>query len=92
MSGQLSGQVQNLYNGTYDQPSVVGRIVNGNASQLWQKTYNSFGNPTQIIDAAGRTTNLIYAANQIDLLQVQQMVQSAAQTTAAYTYILNIGR
>ncbi len=80
------GQVQNLYNGTYDQPSVVGRIVNGNASQLWQKTYNSFGNPTQIIDAAGRTTNLIYAANQIDLLQVQQMVQSAAQTTAAYTY------
>ncbi len=80
------GQVQNLYNGIYDQPNVVGRIVNGSASQLWQKSYNSFGNPTQIIDAAGRTTKFTYATNLIDLLQVQQLVQSAAQTTATYTY------
>jgi YD repeat-containing protein len=80
------GQPQTLSNGTYDQPSIIGRIVNGHASQLWQKSYNALGNPTQAIDPVGRTTNLAYAANNIDLLQVQQATPSGAQTTASYTY------
>jgi RHS repeat-associated protein len=80
------GQVQNLSNGTYDQPSIVGRIVDGHTSQLWQRSYNASGNPTQIIDPIGRTTNLTYAANGIDLIEVQQVTGSGAQTTASYTY------
>jgi RHS repeat-associated protein len=80
------GQVQNYQNGTYDQPTEVGRVVSGGASQLWQRTYNAAGNPTQIIDPVGRTTNLTYAANLTDLTQVQQVTGSGAQTTASYTY------
>ena len=80
------GQTQNLNNGTYDQPSEIGRIVSGGASQLWQKTYNAAGNPTQIIDPVGRTTNLTYAGNPTDLTQAQQVTGSGPQTTANYTY------
>jgi RHS repeat-associated protein len=81
------GQAQNWTNGTYDEPNQVGRIVSGGASQLWQKTYNTAGNPTQVIDPVGRTTNLTYAANLIDLTLVQQVAASGLQqTTASYTY------
>jgi RHS repeat-associated protein len=80
------GQTQNLNNGTYDQPSVVGRIADGNMSQLWQRSYNSFGNPTEVIDPAGRTSNLAYATNGIDITQLQQVTGSGPQTTASYTY------
>jgi RHS repeat-associated protein len=80
------GQNQNYNNGTYDQPVETGRVVSGGASQLWQKTYNGFGNPTQIIDPVGRTTNLTYAANLTDLTGIQQVVGSTGQTTASYTY------
>ena len=80
------GQSQTYNNGTYDQPSEIGRVVSGGASQLWQKTYNAFGNPTQVIDPVGRKTNLTYAANLIDLTRMQQLVGSGAQTTASYTY------
>lgn len=80
------GQQQNLNNGTYDQPSVVGRIVDGHTSQLWQRTYNTSGNPTQIIDPVGRTTNFTYAANGVDLVQVKQVAGSGTQTIATYTY------
>lgn len=80
------GQNQNLNNGTYDQPSAVGRIVDGSASQVLQRTYNASGNPTQLIDPVGRTTNLAYAANLVDLTQVQQVVNSTPQTIATYSY------
>jgi RHS repeat-associated protein len=80
------GQSQNLNNGTYDQPSVVGRIADGNVSQLWQRSYNAFGNPTQVIDPAGRTSNLVYATNGTDLTQLQQVTGSGPQTTASYSY------
>ena len=80
------GQPDNLSNGTYDQPSAIGRIVSGGASQVLQKTYNAFGYPTQVIDPVGRTTNFTYAANLTDLTKIQQVVGSGVQTTASYTY------
>ncbi len=80
------GQTANLNNGTYDQPSQVGRIVSGGLSQIWNRNYNAAGNPTQTVDPVGRTTNLTYAANLTDLTQVAQATVSGAQTTASYTY------
>ena len=80
------GQPQTISSGTYDQPSEIGRLVSGGASQLWQRSYNALGNPTQVIDPVGRTTNLTYATNLKDLTKVQQVTGSGPQTTASYTY------
>jgi YD repeat-containing protein len=79
------GQPEPYSNGTHDQPSQIGRLLTGGATQLWQKSYNPFGNPTQVIDPIRRTTNLTYNPNNlIDLIQFQQVVGSSLQTTASY--------
>lgn len=48
-------------------------------------TYNAAGNITQIIDPAGRTTNFIYAPNNIDLEEVDQVTGQGSVQIASYT-------
>ena len=72
--------------GTYDQPSAVGRVLDDGSTQLSQYSYNAAGNLTQYIDPAGRTTNFIYAPNNIDLVEVDQVTGQGSAQIASYTY------
>lgn len=61
--------------GSTNQPTIVGRVITNpidksHTSQVWQYTYNANGNVTQIVDPAGRTFQMNYAANNIDLVNV----------------------
>ena len=72
--GQPSWDSMNM--GTSPQPSLVARRIEdglgGFTTEVTRQAYNEIGNPTQIIDAAGRETVLEYAANGIDITAVKQ--------------------
>lgn len=72
-------------NGASNKPSVIGRVVDGGATQLQQFQYNSFGNVTQAIDPAGRQMSYTYAANGIDLLTTSNTT-SGTQLLETRTY------
>jgi RHS repeat-associated protein len=75
------------YSGTYDRPTAIARVLDDGTSQITQLTYNAQGNVTDTIDPVGRETQFVYAANGVDLLQVQQKTSAAALSTlAAFTY------
>jgi YD repeat-containing protein len=68
-------------------PSLVGRVLDaGGTTQLDQFSYNDMGNITRHIDPQGRITNSTYAANQIDLTQVQVPRGSGVDTVMTATY------
>ncbi|MDB6118778.1 MAG: hypothetical protein JWO08_2559, partial [Verrucomicrobiaceae bacterium] len=50
----------------------MARLLEDGSTQLYQFESNDLGNPTLMVDPAGRTTTFIYAANMIDLLEVRQ--------------------
>lgn len=54
-------------------PTHIGRVLDDGSTQLEQFSYNEQGNITQTIDPIGRTTNLTYAANGIDVNAVKQV-------------------
>ena len=68
--GQTSGNT--LYSGTFDHPTATARVLDDGTTQATKLTYNSQGNVTDMIDPVGRETQLSYAPNGIDLVQVQQ--------------------
>jgi YD repeat-containing protein len=71
--------------GSYDQPSAVGQVTSfGNIAA--QYGYNAAGNLTQHTDPAGRVTNFVYAANNIDLDAVDQLTPQGSEPLASYTY------
>ena len=74
--------------GTLNIPSRIGRVLDdGITTQLTQYTYNTLGHVTDMIDPLGRETQYTYAANQVDLLQVQQRTSTSGfSTIAAFTY------
>jgi len=82
--------------GTLDRPSAAGRVlVDGpTQQQVSTATYNTcptnpitcFGKPTSLTDPLGRMTTFTYAANNINLLAVQQNAASGAKTIASFTY------
>jgi YD repeat-containing protein len=83
-----AGQTGNLFGGTYDQPTAIGRVLDDGTTQLRQFAYDASGyfNLTRIVDPLGRTTNFAYA-NQIDLAAISQTLANGNQTTLAqYTY------
>jgi YD repeat-containing protein len=80
------GQPQPYYNGTYDQPTAIGRVLSDGSTQLWQFAYSSFGKVTKVVDPTGRETDFAYAANGIDLTTVTQQTGTGPQTIASFTY------
>ena len=66
-------------------PSLIGRVLDGGASQVAQVTYNDHGNVTSIIDPAGRQTTHAYATNGLDLLNVHQVVSGGTDLLAEYS-------
>jgi RHS repeat-associated protein len=67
-------------------PIDVGRVLDDGTTQLYQATYNAQGFPTQTIDPVGRTLNLTYAANGIDLLTISRINGSGSDLLATLTY------
>jgi len=73
--------------GTYNYPSLIGRVLDDGRTQLIHNTYNPQGHLTDTIDPNGRETQYIYADNGVDLLQVQQKTSgSGFSQIAAFTY------
>ena len=67
------------------QPSVTARVLDDGSSQIWQATYNSLGHVTSRTDPLGRRTSYVYAANNIDLLEVRQTTGSMNDLLATYS-------
>ncbi|WP_374090157.1 RHS repeat-associated core domain-containing protein [Methylomicrobium lacus] len=85
--GQPSCCLGTAISGTYDQPTRQGRVLDDGTTQLLQKSYNSLGKPTHFIDALGRDTQITYADNQIDPIQIAQLTAVNTYTPGAqYTY------
>jgi hypothetical protein len=58
-------------------PWRVGQRISPTETVISETLYNSLGNPTQFKDPVGRITSLVYAANNVDVLEVRQNVASA---------------
>jgi len=48
-------------------------LLSDGTPQLIQSYYNSLGTLTKYVDPLGRSTALLYASNQVDLLEIQQL-------------------
>jgi len=81
-----AGQARPLYPGKLDKPSDVGRVLDDGTSQVTHYDYNAHGKVTRRVDPDGRETDYKYAADGIDLLQVQQKTGSGYDAIARYTY------
>lgn len=80
------GQGSSLMTGSMDTPNEVGRVLSDGATQLTHYSYNERGKITRKVDPAGRVTVYTYAANGIDLVQVQRKTADGLKTLASYTY------
>ncbi len=89
--GQAAPHIQ----GTLARPSVVGRVVVDAAgarhTQATTFAYNTLGNLTRFVDPLGRETEVLYATNEIDVVEVRQKAglqggQAVWQTLRRMTY------
>jgi YD repeat-containing protein len=70
---------------------LIGRVVDGGASQVTQLTYNAQGRVTSFTDPAGRQTTYAYATNGLDLLNVHQAVSGGTDLVGTYAdYTLHL--
>jgi YD repeat-containing protein len=58
--------------GWWKEPSLIGRRLDDGSSQLWENSYDTYGNVLTATDPLGRRTTYVYAANGADLLEVRQ--------------------
>jgi len=68
--------------GSSNRPTKAGRVLDDTTTQLYQYQYqynNTSGKVTKATDPLGRVTSYVYAANNIDLLQVFQRNPSGGQ-------------
>lgn len=74
--------------GTYPgQPTTIARVLDDGTTQVRSIVRNGLGKPTLVTDPLGRQTQFVYAANNTDLVQVQQKTSAAAfSTIGSYTY------
>ena len=66
-------------------PTMVGRVLDGGASQVSTFTYNSKNQIVSRTDPAGRQTTFTYATNGLDLLQVEQVRSGGTDVLASYS-------
>ena len=68
-------------------PTTIARVLDDDTTQLTSIARNTLGKPTLITDPVGRKTQFTYAANNTDLLQVQQITSaSGSGLLGSYTY------
>lgn len=80
------GQGASYYEGSAATPIAVGRVLDDGSTQARTFTYNSTGKPLTATDPTGRKTSFSYAANDIDLISIQQTTGSGPATIASFTY------
>lgn len=81
------GGLGTAVSGSLNKPIRKGRVLDDGSTQLYQYDYNSLGNITQAIDPLGRETKYTYAANQIDVIKIEQKTSTSGYSTIAqYTY------
>jgi RHS repeat-associated protein len=73
-----------VHDGTGLRSKIAQAMDGAGTSQIVQYAYNDRGYVTRFIDPAGRETKYNYAANQIDLVQIQQKVDGTWQTLASF--------
>jgi RHS repeat-associated protein len=79
------GQVAGSHgSGTGRQPTTVARVLDDATSQIWQRTYNVEGKITSSTDPLGRERTYVYAANNVDLLEVRQTTGSLNDLLVQY--------
>lgn len=86
---QYPGQIDSLSeaNITLGQPRLIARLMDDGSTQRVRYTYSPTGQVTSVKDPLGRTTEYMYHANGIDLLEVKQRVDATTtQTLATATY------
>jgi RHS repeat-associated protein len=71
--------------GWFEAPSTIARKLDDGSSQIWQYTYDTFGNVLTATDPLGRRTSSVYASNGIDLLEVRQTTGAQNQLLASYS-------
>ncbi len=81
--GQPNGGLGTAQSGTFDSPSIIGRVLDDGTTQLQQFQYNSAGNLISKIDPIGRQTTMTYASNNIDLTAIQQKTSASAMSPIA---------
>jgi len=84
--GQPTGGLGAGQSGTLLKPTRIARVLSDGTSQNYARAYNNAGNPIFFADPVGRITNITYAANQTDVISVQQVTGNGPVTTASYTY------
>jgi len=72
-------------NGSGLNPSLIGRVLDGGASQVVQIAYNTKGNVTSYTDPLGRQTTSSYATNGLDLLEVRQAVSGGTDLLRSFS-------
>ncbi|MBU6303642.1 MAG: hypothetical protein KGS60_19015, partial [Verrucomicrobia bacterium] len=76
----------NLDTSLGNQPTKVLRMLADGTPALTQIAYNPQGMTTRVIDPLGRTTEMVYASNGSDLIQVRQKKGTSWDILAAATY------
>lgn len=68
-------------------PTTVARVLDDGSTQLTSITRNKLGKPLLVTDPLGRQTQLTYAANNTDLVLVQQKTSATGfATVGSYAY------
>jgi RHS repeat-associated protein len=80
------GQSDPNYAGKLPMPNATARVLDDGTTQLTKATYNALGNPLTRTDPKGRVTQFTYAANNVDLLTVQQLTTAPSTYTTLATY------
>lgn len=78
------GTAQN--EGTVRKVVAEGRVLDDGTTQLTKREVNARGNVTKTIDALGRTTEYVYAANNIDLIEIRQTTGGINEKLFVATY------
>ncbi len=70
--------------GTTPYPALIGRVLDGGASQVTTLTYNAQGKVACATDPLGRQTTYSYATNGFDLLEVRQAVSGGTDVLSTF--------
>lgn len=84
-------QPTGYHEGSLDLPSAIGRVLDDGTTQLSKATYDTWnnlpgGHLLTSTDPKGRGTKYTYAANNIDLLTVQQLTTAPSTYTTIATF------
>jgi RHS repeat-associated protein len=77
---EYQGQTDPRYEGTSSNRITVGQAIDQGTARISRFVYNVANNVTKTTDPVGRETTYVYAANQIDIVEIRQKTGAAAGT------------